>query len=201
MRHWFLPDMPDLLALLRDQADITRQGLDHFVDWAHGDADRGAQVRDAEHRADTAKRAVQVALRSAFSTPLDPEDIYELSERTDSVMNAAKNIVREAEVLATGPDAHMATMASAVRRGQAHLCDAIGALGHDDDAATRASDDAIASCREVEHVYRAAMSDLLGLDDVREVIARRELYRRFSRTADAVELVAERVWYAVVKSA
>jgi uncharacterized protein Yka (UPF0111/DUF47 family) len=201
MRHWFLPDMPDLLALLRDQAHITRQGLAHFVDWANGDPDSGALVRDAEHEADTAKRAVRTALRNAFSTPLDPEDIYELSERTDAVMNAVKNIVREAEVLATAPDAHMATMAAALRDGQAHLCTAIGALGHDDDEATRASDDAIDCCRDVEHVYRAAMSDLLALDDLRQVIASRELYRRFSRTADAVELVAERVWYAVVKSA
>jgi hypothetical protein len=31
-------------------------------------------------------------------------------------------------------------------------------------------------------------------------MGRRELYRRYSRTADAVEEVAERIWYAVVKS-
>jgi uncharacterized protein Yka (UPF0111/DUF47 family) len=201
MRHWFLPDMPDVLALLRDQADTTRRGLEHFADWANGDVGSGALVRDAEHEADIARRAVQTALRTAFSTPLDPEDIYELSERTDSVINAAKNIVREAEVLATTPDAHMATMAAAIRDGQVHLCAAVGALSHDDDQATRASDDAVKCCRSVEHIYRAAMSDLLALDDLREVIARRELYRRFSRNADAVELVAERVWYAVVKSA
>jgi uncharacterized protein Yka (UPF0111/DUF47 family) len=200
MKRWFLPDNPDVLGLLRDQAQVTRQGLQHFVDWANGDAASGRSVRDAEHDADTARRAVQAALRRAFSTPLDPEDLYELSERMDLVMNAAKNIVRESEVLATAPDEHMAAMAAAVADGQAHLCDAVAALSHDDDQATRASDDAVASCREVEHIYRAAMSDLLGLDDVREVIARRELYRRFSRTADAVESVAERVWYAVVKS-
>jgi hypothetical protein len=201
MRRWFLPDMPDVLGLLRDQARTTRRGLDEFVGWADGASEKGQLVRDAEHDADGAKRAVQTALRNAFSTPLDPEDIYELSERTDSVMNAVKNIVREAEVLAASPDAHMSTMAAALRDGQVHLCEAIEALGHDDDRATRASDDAVANCREVEHVYRAAMSDLLALDDLREVIARRELYRRFSRAADAVELVAERVWYAVVKSA
>ena len=34
MRHWFLPDMPDVLALLRDQSHTTQQGLAHFVDWA-----------------------------------------------------------------------------------------------------------------------------------------------------------------------
>jgi hypothetical protein len=45
------------------------------------------------------------------------------------------------------------------------------------------------------------MSDLLVNLDLGEVMGRRELYRRFSRAAEAIEAVSERVWYAVVKSA
>ncbi len=200
MKHWFLPDMPDLLGLLREQATVTQEGLGHFVAWANGDGRRADDVRDAEHRADDAKRAVQLALRTAFSTPLDPEDLYELSERTDAVLNAAKNIVREAEVLATTPDERMAAMAASIAAGFEQLRIAFDALTHDDDAATLASDRAVKCCRDVERTYRVAMSELLSLDDVRQVIARRELHRRFSRTADAVEVVAERIWYAVVKN-
>jgi hypothetical protein len=43
------------------------------------------------------------------------------------------------------------------------------------------------------------MSDLLALDDFRDVTARRELYRRLSRTSDSLVHTAERVWYAVLK--
>ncbi len=43
------------------------------------------------------------------------------------------------------------------------------------------------------------MATLLDVDDLREVIARRELYRRCSRTGEAVVEVAERVGYAVAK--
>jgi uncharacterized protein Yka (UPF0111/DUF47 family) len=200
MKHWFLPDMPDLLGLLREQARVTQHGLQQFVAWADGDATAAQLVRDTEHAADTAKRALRTALRNAFSTPLDPEDLYELSERTDAVLNSAKNIVREAEVIAAPPDAHMAAMARSIAEGHAHLCVAFDALGHEGDAATNASDAAVSCCKDVERTYRAAMSELLALDDVRQVISHRELYRRFARTADAVEQVAERVWYAVVKS-
>jgi hypothetical protein len=42
---------------------------------------------------------------------------------------------------------------------------------------------------------------LLELDDLHEVTARRELYRRGARMGDAVVNVAERVLYAVVKEA
>ena len=43
------------------------------------------------------------------------------------------------------------------------------------------------------------MSALLQVDDLREVMGRREAYRRLSRIGDLVHTVAERVWYAVVK--
>jgi phosphate uptake regulator len=68
------------------------------------------------------------------------------------------------------------------------------------DAATRAADRAIKSQRRLEHRYRAAMSALIDVDDVREVTAKRELYRRLVRTGDHLANVAERVWYAVLKA-
>ena len=43
------------------------------------------------------------------------------------------------------------------------------------------------------------MAALLDLDDLREVTARRELYRRVARMGEVVVEVAERIWYAVVK--
>ena len=61
----------------------------------------------------------------------------------------------------------------------------------------------------MEKVYRGAMSDLLRLErgegpgagDVREIMGRRELYRRLSRIGESVADVADRVWYASVKEA
>ena len=45
------------------------------------------------------------------------------------------------------------------------------------------------------------MSALLGSDDLRDVVGRREAYRRLSRLASLVLIAAERVWYTVVKEA
>ena len=43
------------------------------------------------------------------------------------------------------------------------------------------------------------MAELVAVDDVRDVMARRELYRRGSRIGEAVVDVAERIHYAIVK--
>ena len=199
MKHWFLPDSPDVIGLLLHQADVTIHGLDAFAAWSAGDEVGAQAVRDAEHEADDVRRELHRALRQAFSTPLDAEDLYALSERLDSVLNGAKNAVREAEVMQICPDAPLASMAVELAAAVEHLRTSFAALTTDADAATDAADAAIRREREMERIYRKAMSDLLEVEELREVIGRRELYRRYARLGDELVRVAERVWYALVK--
>jgi hypothetical protein len=65
--------------------------------------------------------------------------------------------------------------------------------------ATAQADAAVKCQRRLEREYRRAMSDLIAVDDLSEVTARRELYRRLARTSDSLVAVAERVWYSVLK--
>ena len=120
-RRWFLPEAPDVIGMLREQAAITVEGLDALVAWAQGDARAADRVRECEHRADDAKRALREALVAAFATPLEPEDVFELSRGLDEVLNSAKNTVREAEVMHTGPDSAIAEMARDLADGTTAL--------------------------------------------------------------------------------
>ena len=199
MKHWFLPYSPDLLGLLLEQSDITCRGIDAFVRWSGGELEQNQAVRDYEHQADDARKKVLKELRAAFSTPLDPEDIYELSERLDEVLNGAKNAVRESEVMKIEPDQAMADMSSHLRIGVGHLHAAFEVLKSDRDRATQEADQAIHCERDLEHYYRDAMSALTEETDLRQIAGRRELYRRYSRIGDNLVRVAHRVWYSVVK--
>jgi uncharacterized protein Yka (UPF0111/DUF47 family) len=200
-RHrWFLPETPDLLAMLGEQVAITVEGMQALVAWANGDRTAADRLRECEHRADDSKRRLRAALTAAFTTPLEPEDIFELSRGLDRVLDNAKNLVREAEVMQTAPDGAIAEMAAELEEGMADLADALGALGRNGSApATDAATRAAKSQSRIEHVYRRAMSALIAVDDLREVAAKRELYRRLSRTSDDLREVAERVWYSVLK--
>lgn len=199
MKRRFLPYTPDLLALLLEQSETTCRGIDAFVQWSAGELDQNEAVRQYEHEADDARKRVLKELRAAFSTPLDPEDIYELSERLDEVLNGAKNAVRESEIMKLAPDQPMAEMAGHLQTGVTHLHAAFGALKSDQDRATAEADAAIHCERDLEHCYRLAMSVLTGVDDLKLVTGRRELYRRYSRIGENLVRVAHRVWYSVVK--
>jgi hypothetical protein len=102
--------------------------------------------------------------------------------------------------MAIGPDQAVVQMTRCLRDGVRQLFDGISGL---DDrrgrTSTDAADAAVKRQRELERVYRIAMSQLLELDDLREVMGRRELYRRFARISEDVMRVADRVWYATVK--
>lgn len=199
MKRWFLPQNPDVLGLLNEQVTVTLRGLDAFVDWSAGNVAAERRVRDAEHDADDARRRLMIEVRAAFSPPLEPEDIYELSERLDAVLNGAKNVVREAELMDMAPDPPLAEMAGSLRDGAGHISEAFAALVSDTDRATTAADAAIKCVRALERSYRRAMSKLLAERDIGEITGRRELYRRYARLGEGLESVAERVWYSVVK--
>jgi uncharacterized protein Yka (UPF0111/DUF47 family) len=198
LRRWFLPETPDFVTMLGEQAAATRRGMEAFAAWAGGDLAQGDEVRRLEHEADHHKREIRSTLRKAFVTPLDPEDIFVLSGGLDDVLNGAKDTVREAEVIGMAPDAPMAETAALLLEGVTHLAEAFGRLGREGDP-TEAADACVKTQRDAERVYRAAMSALLEVDDLREVMGRRELYRRLSRISAQVVVVAERIWYALVK--
>jgi hypothetical protein len=187
--------------MLREQTAVTVEGMEALVSWAGGEPAAADRLRDCEHRADASKRALRAALTVAFTTPLEPEDIFELSRGIDGVLNNAKNAVREADVMQAAPDAAMFEMATELADGTRHLAEAFAALGREASRqrATEAADKAAKSQSRLEKIYRQAMSALIAVDDIREVAAKRELYRRLARTSDDLREVAERVWYSVLK--
>ena len=199
--RWFLPETPDVLGMLRSQLAVTTEGIEALVEWARGDQSKAEVVREREHRADDRKRELRLALTTAFTTPLEAEDLFALSVNLDAVLNGAKDAVRESEVMALPPDQAVSEMAECLLEGVRHLGEAFDRLGSDGGAATDAADAAVKSARQLERVYRQAMGVLLQVEDLREVMGRRELYRRFARLGDGLADVAERVWYAVVKEA
>jgi uncharacterized protein Yka (UPF0111/DUF47 family) len=201
---WFLPERPDVLGMLRRQAAVTCEGMAALCGWANAEPDAAERVREFEHQADDAKRDLRLALTNAFVTPIDAEDLYVMSERLDAVLNGAKDTVRESEVMGIGPDAAVAAMAALLADGAGHLATAFERLdparrSKGGAGATDAADAAVKSQRRLERVYRQAASALLEVQDLREVMGRRELYRRVSRISETLVEAADRVWYATVK--
>jgi uncharacterized protein Yka (UPF0111/DUF47 family) len=204
-RRWWrvvLPHPPDVLALLVAQGELTVAGFDAFKAWSGGGgADAAAAVRAADHQAYHAHRELLAALQAALSTPLDQEDIYVLSERVHRTLTLARNTLRESDVLSWTPDAHAAQMGDRLADGARALVTGFGLLQKAPDQAGRQADLASDTVRRVEHDYRAAMAEVIELDDVRAAFVAHDIYRRYLAVAEAIIAVADRLWFVVLRGA
>jgi uncharacterized protein Yka (UPF0111/DUF47 family) len=198
-KHWLLPETPDVVGLLRAQVAVTIEGLDVFASWADGDTTASDTIREVEHRGDAAKRELLGALRAAFVTPLEPEDVFSLSRGIDWILDYARDLVSESQVMDCPPDEVIARMARLLAQAVRDIDHALAHLTTDEDAATAAADAAIRAERELERTYYDGMGALLEVEGRSERIARRELYRRCARIGEMLIDVAERVIYAIVK--
>jgi uncharacterized protein Yka (UPF0111/DUF47 family) len=199
--RWFLPEAPDVRGLLRRQSAVTIEGIEAFAAWAAGDAAAEARIVSAVERATGARRELLGALRAAFITPMEPEDVFALSRGIDRVLSAAHSVVVESDVLDCPPDESVAVMAGLIAEAVRALGAAIEHLGIDGDAATASADVALTVTRRLESSYRLGMAALLDVDERSARIGGRELYRRCNHIGELVVEVAERVVYAVVKEA
>lgn len=202
LRGLFLAERPDVLAMLGRQAEITVAGLEAFAAWsARGEDEQARAVRAAEHDADEARRTLLDALSTALTTPVDQEDLYTLSERLDGVLNGAKNIVREAEVLRFTPDEHAAKMGELARAAVAELAAGLAELGRRHERAGEHADAAIKLSRGIEREYRHALASLPPEIDVKDAIVAHEIYGGYTIIAEAVVRVCTRLRYALLKDA
>jgi uncharacterized protein Yka (UPF0111/DUF47 family) len=194
-----MPETPNVLGLLRVQVTVTIDGVGSFRKWAAGEIAAAAGVREAEERADVAKRELLRALRAAFVTPIEPEDLFALSQAIDRILNRAGDVIGEAAAMAVDPDPVIAEMAGLIHESLMAIDRATSELHGDADRATEAADAAVAAERRLERVYYNGMAALLSVEDRSERISRRELYRQCRQIGETVVEVADRIVYAVVK--
>ena len=58
-----------MIGMLRLQLDVTTEGVDALVAWARGESAKGEEIRSRGHRGAQARRALERALTTAFTTP------------------------------------------------------------------------------------------------------------------------------------
>ena len=145
------------------------------------------------------KHELREPLRSAFVTPLDPEDLFALSRSVDWILNHAADAIGVSEAMGCPPDGATAAMAALPAESVRHIDDGVAQLAGRSGDATKPADAALRSQRRLEESYRAAMGTLVELDGRSATLGRQELLRRCAQMGDSVVDVAERLIYAVLK--
>lgn len=191
----------DFYALLNRQANTTLDGMIALKDWIEAGAkDRCQTVRTLEHKADKEKLNLREKITDTLVTPLDREDIYDLSARMDDIINSTKSTVREIEALGFSPeDDTLLNMSLVLVAGTSDLVQSIKYLENDLDQATEYAQKARKKERKLEKLYRKAISELMKEDDFKHILICREIYQTMLNTAQIIESVGENILHLLIK--
>lgn len=197
----FFEHRTEFFDMLIEQSRTTLAGMEALETWiTTGAAGRCQVVRDLEHKADDQKFALEKHLAETLITPLDREDIYDLSARLDEVINAAKQTAREIEAFGTRrDDPALAEMAGTLVAGSKHLVHAFENLNGDLKEASKFASLARKSDSKCEKVYRRAMKELFDLDDTKTIMRTVEVYKTLMAGGNRIDTVGEKLLHVIIK--
>lgn len=204
-RDWFKRKPDKFMKLLLDQTNMTLAGLELLKKYMQQpNSDIARQIDKLEKEADEHRRILIEDLFHTFITPIDREDIYELSRELDDILDYASTTVDEMLILKAKPTPYMVRMASLLYDAANELKLAVERIM--DNHLTVANDHAQRAKsleNRVEKVYREALAELFAgkknVDHIMSVLKEREIYRHLSNAADREDAAANVLADVVLK--
>jgi predicted phosphate transport protein (TIGR00153 family) len=199
-----------LYELLERQANVAVKSAEAFLDMCRdfGDLARHTAILEAlEHEGDTATHELQNSIAGTFITPLDKEDLRELSQALDDITDLIEAAAARAELYgltAARPDVehHAELLVKLTRLTE----DAVSALRHGfrkPGGLQEVLKEIHTVENECDRAFRLALKTLFdepGIDPL-HVIKWKELYDRIETASDKCEQVAAIVGTIIVKYA
>jgi predicted phosphate transport protein (TIGR00153 family) len=200
LREIFFPPKRDFVGMLKEQAEKTAEGMQALQEYVSDPThERNKNVVRLEEEADEMRRILIEELNLSFVTPFDREDIYALSRAIDDMIDYAKSTVEEMNLFEVKSNEHLKHMAEGLCEMAQEIASAIPLITAHPNVCQQHIVRAKKAENFVEHRYRAALAVLFKLDDVKEILKLREIYRHLSNAADRGDEAADIIGDIVVK--
>ena len=186
--------------ILSRQASKTLDGLEALWNYVEkGSKEKAILVLFFEREADELRRILVQELDQTFVTPLDREDIYNLSRAIDDVVDYANSTVDEMEIYEVKGDDHIKDMVSILRKVARELNDGVKILKDYPKIALEHAVKAKSYENQMEKAYHLALADLFKGTDTVYMLKMREIYRHLSNAADRGDEAANIIYSIVMK--
>ncbi len=206
---WFdggLSESNKFISMLVRQAAKTVEGvryLESMLDRV--DAQTIEALRALADDASELRRVLIDELHRTFITPLDREDIFNLSHCYEDMVIYALTTMEEMSILKVGADDYIRRMVELVREEAQELEAAMLRLAKNARVAGDHAREVRQKEREVERLYRTAIKDLFARATEPALLPalfyRREVYRHISNMSDRADSAANVLGMVVMKLA
>ena len=186
--------------LLTHQSSKSIEGLDALWNFAeNGTKENANLVRSIEREADELRRILIQELDQTFITPIDREDIYQLSRAIDDVVDYANSTVDEMDIYEVKGDEHIKEMVNILKKAARELNDAVKILKDYPKISSEHAIKAKSYENQMEKAYHLALADLFKGTDTIYMLKMREIYRHLSNAADRGDEAANIISSIVMK--
>lgn len=204
---WFdgsLKEENKFIAMLIGQAAKSVEAIHYLVHTLEEvNADTIKAVHALAEEASELRRVLIDELNKTFITPIDREDIFNLSHCFEDMVTYALTTVEEMNILKVDADDHIREMMKLVCEEAEQLELAILRLAKNPRVALDHAREVRIMERKVERLYRAAIKDLFARATEPErlpgLFYRREVYRHISNMSDRADSAANVFGMVVMK--
>jgi uncharacterized protein len=195
--------------LLVEQASLAHDGmkvLDEFLGVASDVPDASEKrhnmrlkLKNTEESGDKARRELINTINSSLVTPLERQDLFNLSNVLDNILDYALNTADEMIIYDVYPDFYLTKMVEKLTRGVSYLEGAVEDLLRD----KRTSNNSIVKAKsmenEIEETYHEALASLFSGGDFKYMFKMREVLRHISNAADRIADAADIMGNIIIK--
>lgn len=198
--NWLFSKGVDFYKLLQEHSDLALKGVQALAIYmTTGKDDDGDKVISIEKEADNKRKELIDELDSTFITPIEREDIYELSSAIDNILDYCETTVKEMEIYELSPTVELREMVDVILRGTELIAKSVYNLDKDKKVAMDCALKAKKLENEMESYYRKYLAKLIKSDDIKYILKMREIYRHLNNCADKMDLAGEILGHILVK--
>lgn len=186
----------NFFELLGKQCEIMKKGMEALYNYCKsvGEPNHesyGDTVIAIEDEGDMARRVLIDELNRTFITPMERNDIFDLSRQLDEILDYAQTAVDEMRLFGITPNEDMERMVGILFDITVHIQKAVANMEKHKNIA---KDEAI-KVKGLEnkmgaHYYKA-LATLFESDDLKSTFKYREVYRHLNTTADEADVAMD----------
>ncbi len=194
--RWFMPREDHFYRFLEKQAVVAHRGAQALGEFKPGKniEDVQAAVQILEHEGDKIVHELEEALQKTFVTPIDREDLQQLSAELDDILDLTNSAARVCALFGVQtPTAPMLQLIELLIKATAELETALPLLGKHDYAGLMTTSRSIRQLeKDADAVFRSALSRLFRDDaiDAKELLREKEVLENLEHAIDRCERLA-----------
>ena len=191
----------DFKGLMDAQLTLAARALERLEQWCKAPSQELVdEIFQLEKEADRARLGLAIAVSTAFETPVDREDLSDLSRRIDDLVDSTRATVRLGAALKVVPHKNITEMIANMVDGCKELHASIMALPKQLDEANLHARKARRPQRLNERLYCTGIAEVYEqATDLQATFRQMELYHAVIRLSEVQEDIADLLDHAINK--